>query len=524
MVKVQSALDFGPLDFGPLDFGLWTLDLWTLIPLDFGHLDFGLSSTIIAIASPPGRSARGIIRITGAHAFEWVRPHLEAASDEQGRRPSEEDAGGATKRRGPHRARLTLSAFRRFPVSAFLFPAPRSYTGEDSIELQVPGNPALLNRIIDALIASGRSRELDVRRAEPGEFTARAYFNGRLSLTQAEGVAATIAAQSDAELRAAQLLTSGRLGTVAHQLADALASALALVEAGIDFTDQDDVVAIAPRDLWVRLTTLYDAIRSQLDHAVGSEQLQAIPWVVLVGEPNAGKSALFNVLLGRERAVVSPTAGTTRDVLAEPLTIQTDHAAAEVMLVDLAGLDEADESSMNRLMQVAAREAIDRAELSLRCVPIDQPAPIEVSTHELLVRTKTDLIDPTPKLRQSEIGSEGDNRATPRVEITVSAHTGHGLDQLRAAIAARLSTRAVSLAADALALRPRHEAAFRAALAHLSEATALVEAVRDTHNLPNPELIASTMRAALDDLSSLAGDITPDDILGRVFATFCVGK
>jgi tRNA modification GTPase len=180
------------------------------------------------------------------------------------------------------------------------------------------------------------------------------------------------------------------------------------------------------------------------------------------------------------------------------------------MLVDLAGLDENDSSSMNVLMQDAARSAIDRAELILRCAPIDQPALRASNFNELLVCTKCDLRPLAP-------GSAGG-------AINVSAISGHGLDTLRTAIAQRLSTRAVSLAADSLALRPRHEAALRSTLEHLAQAISWVEPAGNERSLPNPELIAAAMRSSLDDLSGLAGDITPDDILGRVFATFCVGK
>jgi tRNA modification GTPase len=488
-----------------------------------------LSATILAITSPPGRSSRGMVRISGAQAFELLNHHLEAASDEPpvaefhaptnaGEKDADRNPCSTQLPRGPHRATLALLASRRFSVSAFVFPAPRSYTGEDTVELQLPGNPTLLERVIDALIESGNSRGLHARRAEPGEFTARAFFNGRLSLTQAEGVAATIAAQSDAQLRAAQHLTSNRLGAIAHDLAEALANSLALVEAGIDFTDQEDVIAIAPGELLNRLRSLRERIRSQLDRAVGAEQLQAIPRVVLVGEPNAGKSALFNALLGHDRTVVSPTAGTTRDVIAEPLPIETDHGRAEVMLVDLAGLDNSDPSTMNQLMQSAARQAMARAELILRCVPVDLPCTSSVNANELLVRTKCDLLPLAPG------SAGGPARQSSEESIHVSGHTTHGLEKLRTAIAQRLSDRAISLSADALALQPRHEAALRSALQYIINAIDLVEPDEHARTMNDPELIASAMRSALDDLADLAGDITPDDILGRVFATFCIGK
>ncbi|MCI0675647.1 MAG: 50S ribosome-binding GTPase [Phycisphaerales bacterium] len=420
--------------------------------------------------------------------------------------------------RGGFHAGLRASWALQLPVYALRFPGPHSYTGEDSIEIQLPGNPILLERVIDALIDSADQRGIEARRAFPGEFTARAYLNGRISLTQAEGVAATIAAQSDAQLRAAQMLTGGRLGSFAHDLADDLASALALVEAGIDFTDQEDVIAIAPADLLDRLTNLKQRIDDQLNRSVGTEQLQTIPWVVLAGEPNAGKSALFNALLGRERAVVSPTAGTTRDALCEPLTISTAHGPAEVMLVDLAGLDDQDAAAINRAMQSAARQALDRAELILQCVPMNENQPPSIADNQVLVRTKSDL-PPTLPTQHSASSGGGTQHS-----LAVSAFTGRNLEVLCQMIANRLADRAVSLAADALSLQPRHEAALRSAAVNLSAAIDLVAPIRADRSLGNPELLAASMRSALDDLSSLAGDITPDDILTRVFATFCIGK
>ena len=199
-----------------------------------------LTSTILAVASPPGNSARGIVRISGDQTFDLLAKHLNTDIRSQ---------------RSAHPCRLRLRA-NDLPILILTFNAPHSYTGQDSAELQMPGNPILLQRVIDELLSTAQTHGIDARRAEAGQFTARAFMLAKLTLTQAEGVAAVIAAQSDAQLRAARLLATGKLSTFARSLADDLASALALVEAGLDFTDQEDVIPITPYALHDRLTAL----------------------------------------------------------------------------------------------------------------------------------------------------------------------------------------------------------------------------------------------------------------------------
>jgi tRNA modification GTPase len=447
-----------------------------------------LSDTIVAPASAPGWSSRAFIRASGPDAFRALTDACTA--------PPPALSRGIR----PVRLRLGSSSL---PVLALIFPAPNSYTGQDAFELQFPGNPHLTERLLAQLLSRP-----GLRMAEPGEFTARAYLNNRLTIDQAEGVAAIIAAQTDEQLAAASSLLSGRTGVAYRAWADELATLLALTEAGIDFTDQDDVVAIAPTSLRDRLVAFR---RSIADH-LGSETPGAVdaplPSVVLVGAPNAGKSTLFNTLLGRRRAVVSDVAGTTRDVLSEELDLSAAApGAGPVMLTDLPGLDSATTGAADAAAQEAARAALARADVALWCDPradfdrsrvIPDLAPF---ARVVRVRTKADLPSGEP-----------DPSALP-----VCALDGYNLGPLKRAIADQAVR---SRAAGVAGLLPRHRRALARTLESIDAALALIVPSRAVH----AELIAPPMREGLDHLGELIGRISPDDIIGRVFATFCVGK
>lgn len=433
------------------------------------------------------------MRLSGADAFDVMDRVAKSSTP---------------RSRGLHRFRVDD----RLPVLVAVFPAPRSYTGEDSVEVQLAGNPTLLERLVEWSVRAG------ARRAEPGEFTARAFFHGRLTLTEAEGVAATIGAASDAQLRAARMLTEGRLGVQLTEVSTRLAEALALVEAGIDFVDQEDVVAIGADDLRVRIETINRSIQELLERSTGSERLEAIPSVVLVGPPNAGKSTLFNALLGRDRAVTSARPGATRDVLVEPMRlIPDDPFGPEIMLIDLAGLDDRD-GGLNPIMQRAALRAIDRADLVLRLEPSDDPVDSGLS----------DLLSSAAQRKPTiVVHSKSDRRPPPLArgqELSVSAVSGEGLPELRRQIARACGELASSLSANELALLPRHRETLDRAAESLSNARRLVEPQPDPRRLVDSEFVAAELRLALDALGELGGRITPDEVLGRVFASFCVGK
>ncbi|MEM9884007.1 MAG: GTPase [Planctomycetota bacterium] len=461
------------------------------------------ADTIVAVSSPPGRGGRGLVRWSGNHTTGLLQALIGPPLSN----------GWPTHQLLPRR--LSHADLPALPAVAALFRGPHSYTGQDTAELQLPGHPALLDRVMRAAVRAG------ARPAEAGEFTFRAYVNGRMDLTHAEGVAATIHAVSDGQLAAAAHLRRGELARFAAGLVERLAALLALVESGIDFVDQEDVVPIAPADLAAGLDRLVEELDELRRRSRSWGGLDALPRVVLAGPPSAGKSTLFNALLGRPRAVTDAAPGTTRDVIEEPLTlIGPDGTPAEVMLVDLAGLD-TPVATLDREAQQHARQAIATADLVLAVGisvnAINHPGPI------LPVVTKADLTGGQAPEVSTTRGSAGASPSQPDPEpIRVSGLTGEGLDILRAAIGDRLHERAVSVQAETLALQPRHESALNTAAAALARGRAHVEA--SAHVLDEAEWVADELRDALDRLAGLGGEMTPDDILGRVFATFCVGK
>ena len=452
--------------------------------------------TIVAVSSPPGRAPRGLIRFSGADTRRIVDTILDSPRSDF-----------------PARQVQTVKLLHPpTPALLTLFDTPHSYTGEDTAELQVPGNPALLDRLLHQAVDAG------ARLAEPGEFTFRAFLAGKLDLTQAEGVAATINATSEGQLKAAKHLSDGELGNLARELVDDLGTRLALVEAGIDFTDQEDVVPIGPGKLDEHLAGIESRLTNLLTNSRSWGEVQSLPWVVMMGAPSAGKSTLFNALLNQTRAVIDAVPGTTRDVLCEPMTLTANNGTqSEIMLVDIAGIDVTDMSIHDPLAeqaQSAARDAINRADLILHIVdpthdPADSPLPT-TKVPTLTVFTKSDLFN-TPVTSAPDA-------------ISLSAFKSLNLDTLKTNLAERLGDRPVSISADMLALQPRHESTLRAALEQIAEARAQLSTQLTGRAIDDVELIAGHLREALNDLAALGGQLTPDDVIGKVFSTFCVGK
>ena len=436
------------------------------------------------------------------------------------------------------------------PALLLAMPGPRSFTGEHCIELLLPGHPALAEAACAALCAVP-----GVRRAHAGEFMARAHAAGRMPLEEAERIALAIAAQDAQELDAARAVRSSPLVGASHEASAAIAGALARVEAGIDFTDAEDVVAIDAHDLARSLSATADALEAWVARSMPAEAGRAHPVVALRGAPNAGKSTLFNALLGRARAVTSPVAGTTRDAIAEPLTVTDAHGTQrQCTLVDLPGIEDP-RSALDALMQAQRSGTLDRADLVLRCVPLASigeavasgahlvpggtacteplakvPLTLHVATRadEVPAAHRAEPVEPPCRSR----GNRGSGQLAADALVT-SAVNGEGIDQLRLAIADALAhgLDTPRSAGQVMALARHREAMSRAAAllrAACQEARAGqgCSAAGNEHPVAvrDPEVVAHSMRAALDALGEVTGAVTPDDVLGLVFSRFCIGK
>tara|TARA_R110002051_G_scaffold74849_6_gene136380 strand:- start:214 stop:1521 length:1308 start_codon:yes stop_codon:yes gene_type:complete len=434
-----------------------------------------ITDTIFALATPPGRGAIAILRLSG--------PGVDAALGALG--------AGSLKARMACLRNLTHAGETLDQALVLRFPGPASYTGEDCAELHLHGGRAVVEAMAGALTALG------LRPAEPGEFTRRAFEHGRMDLAQAEAVADLIDAETRSQRTQALGQLDGALSRTYAQFRADLLTALALVEAEIDFPDEDVPDNLA-RSAGPILDRLIANLNRALADAARGERVRAGYRIVLIGETNAGKSSLFNALVAREAAIVTPVAGTTRDVLDAELIIN----GYAVTLSDTAGLrlseDVVEVEGVRR-----ARTRAGAAELRLWVrAPGDSPgeAAALVRSGDLTVLTKADL---------------GPVAAQDPDAVVVSTTTGAGLGELHDRIAARLMADLAGTDFPAVT-RERHRR-------RLVEALAAVEAGRTALD-HGPEMAGDDLRRAATALGRVTGAIGVEDILGEVFSTFCIGK
>jgi len=439
--------------------------------------------TIVAIATPPGSGAVGIVRISGDDTERIASAML-------GQLP---EPRVARLRRFANSAGVTLDY-----GLALYFPGTASFTGEPVLELHGHGSPVVLATLVDAAV------ELGARRAEPGEFSKRAFLNDKLDLAQAEAIADLVGSGTAQAARAALRSLSGAFSDAVNELAEQLTGLRSYVEAAIDFPEEE-IDFLGDAALAERLQCCGQAFASLLEKAAVGRVLRDGYRVVLVGRPNAGKSSLMNRLSGEETAIVTEVAGTTRDVLRERINV--DGLAVE--LVDTAGLrddpDRIEEEGIRR-----ARQAIANADAVLWVQDAAGPAAgldesIPPGAAMTVVRNKIDLSGETPGLQ------DGD----PPV-VRLSARTGAGLDALRGHIRDLAGFR--DLGEGAFTARRRHVDALRDAAAHFEAGRTAMEQSRAG------ELLAEELRLAHRSLGTITGAVTSDELLGRIFAEFCIGK
>lgn len=469
------------------------------------------NDTIVAVSSPPGTSVRGLVRLSGPQAIDLADKVFEGS---QGERLNQT----AGHRRVAGRIRLDDAG--RLPAEAYLFRAPASYTRQDIVELHTIGSAPVLAAVCQQLTSRG------ARYAEPGEFTARAYFNGAMDLTRVEGVAAIIHARTDSQLRASEALLHGELSRRSEAVRERLVDLLALIEAQIDFADEP-VELISRSAIIAALDQMIANLDRLLRESPSIEWLDTLPEVLILGRPNAGKSTLFNRLTGMDRAIQSAVAGTTRDVIAAPMRI----GELEVILIDSAGMiggnEQEDVDADNHpdsLARQATRRAISSADMIL--LVVEAAAPFDWTSDPLVAK----LSDRPVCVVASKLDTVADGRpplwkdSVPSTHpvVTVSAHTGQGIDTLRSTIQQRVFSDVKPHATELLALSGRQRSALRDAREALMRARATC-GTHDAHH-DHGELLALDVRGAVHALSLLTGELATDELLGRIFARFCIGK
>ncbi len=467
---------------------------------------------IAAIATPPGEGGIGIVRISGAGAIELAERVFQRRSKKPLRSHRVYYGAIEDPNTGEVLDRALLIPFR----------APHSYTGEDTAELHCHGSPYLLRRVLELVCHCG------ARLAQPGEFTLRAFLNGKLDLAQAEAVADLIRARSEAQLRSALALHEGKLSQHVQRLSDELLGVIASVEAHIDFSEE--IGELDPDVLASPIQSLIEQLSLLLKGAQAGRILREGARVAIVGRPNVGKSSLLNALLGTERAIVTDIPGTTRDTIEESFQIE----GVSIVILDTAGLRESTDV-VEQIGIERTRRAAEQADLILfvydlsasdhdsdrrllESLPLETPK-IMVGNKVDLVQSRTSAPDSSSPFPETEPRGEVQSHASIRLgdDVYISALTGFGMDTLKRAILNALQLQQVGEETPALT-HTRHIQAVHQAKRHLQQALDTLQ-----QHLP-PDIVAVDLRGAWFTLGEITGATASEELVNRIFQDFCIGK
>ncbi|SEW43163.1 tRNA modification GTPase trmE [Cognatiyoonia koreensis] len=426
-----------------------------------------MKETIFALATAPGRAGVSIIRISG-HSAEDVAQRLCGTVP----------AGRGIRRIVNDKDDLIDQAL------VLYFPGTSSFTGEPVVELHLHGSPAIVAAVLEAL-----GRDASTRLAEAGEFTRRALENGKLDLAQVEGLADLIDAETEAQRRQAIRVFDGELGHLADDWRRALVRAAALIEATIDFADED-----IPENVFPEVQELLDktriAMEIQISGVQAAERIRDGFEVAIVGAPNTGKSTLLNRIAGRKAAITSAIAGTTRDVI----EVRMNLGGLPVTLLDTAGIRET-EDIVEGMGIALAKDRARAADLRVFLIEDDQDLIVQKQVDDIVLQSKADLRD--------------------NPEDSVSGLTGDGVDDLIKLITSTLQQRAASAG---VAMRARHRSAMRSAVDLIERVDGMIQAEAGL------DLIADDLRAAIRAVDMIVGRVDVEDLLDEIFASFCIGK
>jgi tRNA modification GTPase len=472
----------------------------------------GLEDTICAIATPKGEGGIGIVRLSGPQALVVAsrvvclrsgRPLSSISSHTL--HLADLVIPASDKRREARVVHKRPSGSDLLDEALVVYmKAPRSFTAEDVVEIQSHGGALVLEMVCTVCVESG------ARMAEPGEFTKRAFLNGRLDLSQAEAVLDTIRATSSIGLSIAQRHLRGDLSREVEQARTSLLTVLAHVEAGIDFVDED--ISFLQRDELIRIVREACAVVQKLEATAREGRiLREGAQVVILGRPNVGKSSVLNRLLREERAIVTAIPGTTRDVIEESIDLD----GVTVRLVDTAGVRETDDIVEQEGIK---RTRVAQAEADLLLVVVDRSVPLTSDDRKLLsvVRDRKHVV----LLNKADLADEAESDAAlvGHSSYSISAKTGWGVETVKSAIRAQLMSEEFEAADGVAVTNVRHRDALRRA------GESLGQALESVQWGAAGELVSIDVRAAADALGEITGAITTDEILGRIFSEFCIGK